>query len=156
MQFRLNRRVTAVVAAAALGVLMAGGAAYAYWTAPSTATGSVAAGTTLPLVVTQITTDTDGTLTPGGAGVAINTKIHNPNSFSIHLTDLRVKVGNMPGTGCDPADFAINGSFSKANTEIGANADLSGPSGWVILLPNTDANQDGCKGLNIPLVFTVN
>lgn len=152
----LKKRGIAVFAAAALSISVAGGVAYAYWTATATATGSVAAGTTLPLVVTQITTDTDGTLAPDGPAVAINTKIHNPNSFPIHLTDLRVKVDNMPGTGCDPADFWINGSFNKAGTEIPAGADISGASGWVILLHNTGANQDGCKGLNIPLVFTVN
>jgi len=152
----LKKKGIAVFAAAALSVSVASGVAYAYWTAQGTEAGSAAVATTVPLIVSQHATLTH--LTPGGGKVALFGTVENPNDSAIRVSGVKVTVGNMPGTGCSPQDFVITGSVAPFDLIA------SPPNSWMssgdwkglnIEMTNTDINQDGCKGLNVPLIFTV-
>ena len=156
MQFRLNRRITAVVAAAVLGVSLAGGAAYAYWTAGGAGFGNVQQATTTKTLT--VIPSFVGVLTPGGPAAAITGSVKNPNTFPVTIEKYSVAVANM-GTGCSAADFTITGGDVTLNPSnfISVAADgLVGITGPTIALKETGANQDGCKNALINLVFTVN
>ena len=157
IRMSFKKKGVAVFAAAALSVSVASGVAYAYWTAQGTGAGSAAVATTVPLIVSQHASTTH--LTPGGDPVALSGSVENPNDSAIRVSGVKVTVGNMPGTSCSPRDFLITGSvapFDLAATPAGVGWKISGEwKGLNIQMINTGANQDGCKGLNVPLIFTV-
>ena len=173
MQFRLNRRITAVVAAAVLGVSLAGGAAYAYWTASGTGNGTITqATTTLPLQITQNTPATG--LTPGGPAVELTGNVFNPNNFAVHVTSFTATIAFVVNRSGAPAqdgskppctvdDFTLIDAgvvIGDVPATVGSGATLvSGTapfSGITIALKNTGANQDNCKNVAAQIAYRVN
>ena len=171
MQFRLNRRITAVVAAAVLGVSMAGGA-YAYWTAGGTGSGSLQqVTTTRPMTVTQYMATG---LTPGGPAVELTGNVLNPNTFAVHVTSLKATitgvypyssgVGSADATdtskpACTVDDFTLIDAgvvIGDVPATVGATSGTAPFSGITIALKNTGANQDNCKSASALIAYKVN
>jgi hypothetical protein len=150
------KRSFKVVAGSAVVGLVAAGGAFAYWTADGTGTGSVTTDTTQALTVIQ-TVDTTK-LTPGGPAIALHGMVLNPNA-GIHINGITATVGNMPGTGCDPAWFTVTGPAPAMDLVFNNDPTLNRLNLWsgiTIGLRNEPVNQDGCKGLAVPIVYTVN
>jgi hypothetical protein len=91
-------------------------------------------------------------LAPGGAHIALAGTITNPNSAEVQINGITAKVGTLP-TGCLAADFVIAGTVAPIT--VPANSTTTLWSGLDISLTSTSVNQDACKGLAVPLVFTV-
>ena len=150
MRIRLNRRVTAVVAAAVLGVTMAGGA-FAYWSAGGTGSGSAMTDTTRALVITQDSTDM--TLYPGGS-IALTGKITNPNRGQVRLSGLEgtITVTPLQGQVCSAENYSFVHGWMESNVEPAPQHS----STWTgtLSMTNTEANQDGCKGATVNIAYT--
>lgn len=145
----MNKRIKVIAGAAVVGLVAAGGA-FAFWTAGGAGTGSVTTDTTQALVITQTAPVTK--LVPGGGPIVLEGTISNPNASEVKISGITATVGTLPA-GCNAADFVFTGTVPAIT--VPANATAAPWSGLSISLTNTAANQDACKGLAVPLVFTV-
>jgi hypothetical protein len=149
---------------AALGVialLMAGGAAYAYWTTAGAGTGSATTGTSTPIVVHQTGAAITG-LSPGGTPQALSGTLDNPNTGVVPVASVSATIGTVTGpniTGplpCDATDYAIAGTGVVVTSPIPAGLASATWSGLTIAMLDGAGNQDGCKGATVPIVYTSN
>lgn len=101
-------------------------------------------------------------LSPGRA-VPINVTVKNPNSYSVTLTSVDLTVTSVtapratPSRPCTMADFAtqsFNGSLVvPAGTSTLQDNGLPQSQWPTVMLRDTAANQDGCKGASLSLDF---
>lgn len=145
--------ITAIVTAAL--VLGGGGAAFAYWTAQGTGTGTATTGDSTPFTVTSTTSGL--ALTPGGPGQTVSFTVRNPGTGSQYLTSVAVTVANLDGTpwtrvaNCSASDYSIT-NVSVPNLQIASLGSFVGSA--TITMNNLNANQDGCKLASVPLYFS--
>jgi hypothetical protein len=148
---------------AALGVialLMAGGAAYAYWTTAGAGTGSAATGTTTPIVVNQTGAAITG-LSPGATPQALAGDFDNGNSSAVTVAGVTATIGTVTGpniTGplpCDATDYVIAGTSTTPGS-IAVGNGVGAWSGLTVGMVNSVTNQNGCKGATVPIVYTSN
>ncbi len=153
---RRTRRI-AVVSAAALAVAVGGGVAYAYWTAGGTGNGSATTGNVQGITINQTSAITG--LYPGGNPVALAGTFTNGNSGPVYVAQVTVAVdpsweaqadGNKPA--CTAGDFSLV-QPAATNGEVVTGTTWSGAS---IQLVDSATNQDNCKGVNVPLVYSSN
>jgi len=157
----MSKKRNKAVAIAALAVtVLGGGAAYAYWTAGGSGTGSAttkAALTALTAVQTSVVTD----LQPGGAAQTLSGTFSNPNTGPVYVTSVTASIASVlhPTTGlvivgCTAADYTLSGATMAVGAEALAN-DTSTWTGATIAFNNTGANQDACKGAVVNLAYTI-
>ena len=74
----------------AVGLALAGGVAWAYWTAPGAGTASATSGSMQTVAVTALVGgDTPGsTLLPGGAAADVILRVSNPNAFPVQVATI--------------------------------------------------------------------
>ena len=151
-----KRRGTKVVALAA-ALVLAGGAAFAWWTAGGSGTGSASTGSVSALTVVQTSSITG--LAPGLPAQTLSGTFQNPNSGPVHVTSVSVSVASVvkavgaPAGTCDATDYVITGSPLAINAEVLAD-DSSTWSGPQIAFVNKATNQDGCKGATVNLAYS--
>jgi hypothetical protein len=159
MDVRIITKKRAAAAVAALAIAGGGMAAYAYWTAGGTGTGSAPTGTTVALTVNQ--TATASNLYPG-ASVALSGTFNNPNPGSVTVTSVTAVVDssfnsrtdtNKPA--CTSADFSISGTATIGNAGVVPSGNGTGSwSGLTVSMTNTALNQDNCKSVSVPIIYT--
>ena len=152
----LSRRIVivCVVLVSASAVTVA--AAFAYWTAGGTSSGSVNTGATASATAIQTVAPTG--LYPGGAA-ALSGNFNNPNPGSVYVTAVTASVtafsaqadGAKPA--CTQADFSISGT-AAVNAEIAAGNGVGSWSGLVLNMSDTGTNQDNCKNITVPITYT--
>ncbi len=150
---KFSKKTLTIVAAAALTV--AGiGLAVAYWTAGGTGDGTASTGTTDSLVINQ-TSVVEG-MAPGVAAVTLSGDFDNPNEGPIHVTTVTASIDSVTGgTGtCSDADYTLSDATMTVNAEVPVGNSEGNWSGATIAFNNTAANQDGCKGATVNLVYT--
>lgn len=153
MEFAKTKRGTLLVASLATALLVGGGVAFAYWTTTGSGTGSAAAGTSSPVVVTQTNTVTG--LYPGGPAQNIDLNIANSNAAKQYLAKVAVSVGSTSDAGCTAADFTVTQATIGAEVPVGdTNAYAGATTGATIKMNNTGASQDACKNATINLAFS--
>lgn len=154
-----KNRTKAVAIGVALTVL-GSGAAYAYWTAGGSGTGS---GTTKAALtaLTAVQTSTVSDLQPGGAAQTLSGTFSNPNTGPVYVTSVTASIASVvsPTTGlvivgCSAADYTLSGATMAVNAEALAN-DTSTWGGATIAFNNTGANQDACKGAVVNLAYSI-
>lgn len=149
---RNHKRLAAVVVAGAL-VLVGGGAAYAYWTSTGVGSGTATTGTSVDFDVTT-TAATGGPLTPGGPSQTVAFTVGNPGTGSQYLASVVVTVANPDGSpwtsvpGCSAADYTV-GAPAFTPGEIAPSGSVNGTV--TISMDDDPVNQDGCKGVTVPL-----
>lgn len=148
-----NKRRLGIVVVAFLAV-MGGAIAIAAWTSNGTGdSGSVAAGTATPLVITQGTPAIG--LTPGTSKDSTYT-ITNPNTYPVTVTSITLNsIGVTGGTGlpapCTSANSAVTATAGTGAASITiAAAGTSAAQAVTLTMGNTSAN--GCQ----TAVFTPN
>ena len=150
---RTKKFVIAGVAAAL--VIGGGGAAFAYWTAQGTGTGTATTGVSTDFTVTSVAPVGDP-LVPGGSSQSVTFTVANESTTPQTLTSVTVAVANADGTawtavpGCSAADYTI-GTPSVVYGEIAGGADVSGTV--TIAMNNLGTDQDACQGVTVPLYF---
>jgi hypothetical protein len=151
-----KKRKTKIVALTA-ALVVAGGAAFAYWTAGGTGSGSADTGTSANVTIVQTAFPADA-LYPGGPAVALSGTFSNPNDGPVHVNQVTVAVDPSWSAGttlpCTAADFALV-QPTLTNADVLAN-DTSTWGGASIRMLNSSTNQDSCKNVQPPLVYTSN
>lgn len=147
---RKKRIIVTTAVLAALG----GGAAFAYWSSVGTGTGAAATGTSVPFTVTSQAA-TGGPLSPGGPSQTVAFTVTNPGTGVQHLTAVDVAIPSDWSAGttlpCTAADFTVGtATITKGDIQPSANV----PGTVTVTMKNLATNQDSCKGVSVPLVFS--
>lgn len=151
MQF--NRKRAAAVATGAALTLIVGGVAFGYWTTTGSGDGTAATGNTSPITISS--TAVTG-LYPGATPTAVSGSFTNPNVGPVFVQQVTVAVDPSWSVGttlpCSASDFTVTQPTATARQIVTGDT----WSGATIQLKNLATNQDNCKGVTVPLVFTSN
>jgi hypothetical protein len=151
----INFRKPAVAAAIVGGVLIVSGtAAFAYWTAAGTGSGTATtAAASNDLTVTQAAFA--GTaLVPGGVAQSLSGTVGNSNTFAVPLSlTATVQVDGAHSPACMAEWYSV--SALDAPSPVPANSSVAF-TGTVRLLDQPSINQDACKGATITLAYRAN
>ena len=175
--FKTHKKL-AVSSLALVVALVAGGAAFAYFTSGGTGTGSATIGSASPLAV-SVGTPLGASLIPtafgDGNGVTdtVPFTVTNNGEGNVNLNSVIIEV--TPGfnyidaagdPACTAADFSINGqAVGTPVTVTGINKTLNGSSdtgnnvytsSFTIQMVDNGANQDSCEGGSVPLTVIAN
>jgi hypothetical protein len=151
---RINKKTKIAVLATAL--VIAGGAAFAYWTSAGSGSGTADTGTSVGVTIVQTPVAADA-LFPGGAPVALSGTFTNTNTGPVYVAQVTVAVDPAWtfGTGtpaCTAGDFTLV-QPTATNADVLAN-DTSTWGGASIVMINKATNQDNCKNQTVPLLYT--
>ena len=146
-------------AIAIVAVLAVSAAAFAYWTQGGSGSGTANAGTTSAITVNQ--TGAPSGLYPGGPAAALAGTFTNANASAVNISSVTAAVHAFAShtvdatkPDCTQADFAIGGA-SGANTVPSGTA-VGAWSGLTVRMLDNGLNQDNCKSVTVPLVYTSN
>lgn len=151
---RLFNRKTGVVVAA-LVLIGVGGTAFAYFTSTGSGATEAATGDSTSWQVT--TSGVAGEpLTPGGPTDTVEVTVANTNSGVQSLSDLTVVVADKDGKQwtsgkCTADDFAVAIIKPPAFGDVAPGEKVTGVAS--VQMVNTNANQDDCKNVKVPLYF---
>ncbi len=154
---RFSKRFTVVTVVAA-SVILAGGVAFAFWTAGGAGAGNAATGTSADVTVVQTSTVT--AMGPGIAPQALSGNFNNASSGPVYVTTVTASIsgvtkaaGAAAGT-CTAADYALTGAAMPVGAQVPAGTAQGAWSGATIAFANNAAvNQDGCKGATVTLAY---
>jgi hypothetical protein len=156
MQF--SRKRAAAVATGAALTLIVGGVAFAYWSTTGTGTGSAATGDVVGVTI-HATSPAVAGLYPGGPAQNVSGNFDNPNSGSVHIQQVTVAVDPTWSVGttlpCTADDFTVTAP-AATNAEIVSGTGVGAWGTATIKMNNLSTNQDNCKGVTVPLVFSSN
>jgi hypothetical protein len=143
-----NKKITIL---AVIGLLVAAGGAYAYWTATGsgTASSTVAAGGTITLNGT-FPTDIAPGLTRTVTFQATNATSSSITVGTVHLVSVAVDAGHST---CAVADFTMPDVVENQAVAAGATAFALTTTG-TLTMANTGSNQDACKGATLTLTLS--
>jgi hypothetical protein len=147
---KLNYRKPAVAVAIVGGVLaISGTAAFAYWTAQGTGTGTAkTADASQPLTITQAAVS--GALTPGGSALPISGSVANPNTFGVPFELTAVPSVDSAHAGCQASWYTVTLTTSPTTVAANGSAAFSG----TIAMADAPENQDACKGATVTVTYT--
>jgi hypothetical protein len=143
-----------------IAVVLAG-AAFAYWTAggSGSGTGSAATGAT-GLTARQTTVLTP--MFPGDTAQTISGTFDNPGSGPTFVGSVTVSIASVvkaagaPAGTCDASDFTLASTTMPVSAEIPAGTGQGSFTGATIQFNNKPTtNQDGCKGATVNLAYTI-
>jgi hypothetical protein len=147
-----------IVFAGVLATLFAAGAAFAYWTAGGTGSGTAATGTNDAITVVQ--TSVVNPMEPGLAAQTLSGTFANPNPGTVYVSTVTVSIASVTlaedaaaGT-CDATDYTLTGAAMAVNAQVLAD-DTSTWSGATIAFNNKGTIQDACKGATVNLAYVV-
>jgi len=158
---KFTKRRTALVAGAA--TLLAGGAAYAYWTTGGDGTGEATTGTSAEESVTVVQTSVVEGMGPGIAAQTLSGTFDNPNEVPVYVTTVTARIVGVveaeeapeDGYTCDVSDFVLTEPVMQVGTEAAVD-DTTQWSGATLAFNNkAETNQNACKGATVNLAYTV-
>jgi hypothetical protein len=156
------KKRTGVIAAAMVVVLFSAVAAYAYWTAGGSGTGTAATGTsTTPITAVQTSTVTD--MRPGTAAQSLAGNFTNPASNGpVYVTSVTASIASVskatgaPAGTCAAADYTLAGAVMTVNAQVPTGTAQGTWTGATIMFnTSTTVNQDACKGATVNLAYTI-
>jgi hypothetical protein len=140
-------------------VMAVAGAAYAYFTAGGTGTGSATTAETEPLEAIQTSVVTE--MGPGIAAQTLTGDIDNPNAEVVHVTSVTasiasvVKAVDAPAGDCTAADFTLANATMTVGSEMDPGLNTNVWTGATLAFNNTASNQDGCQGATVNLAYSI-
>lgn len=142
------------------GLCLVGGAAFAYWTATGSGSGTAGTGTTSSVTAHQ--TSTVSGMAPGDSAQSLSGNFDNPNSGPVYVTSVVVSISSVTKAGgasagtCDATDYTLANATMSVGTSIPAGNAVGSWSGATIKFNNlTSTNQDACKGATVNLAYAV-
>jgi hypothetical protein len=150
----VTRRATTATATVT-SVVLAGGVAYAFWSATGTGSAAAQAGSVAPVNASVGTVASSATLLFPGVSVPATINIHNPNGVAVKVTGYTVAVASQPTGVSNPANVSCTvttalvslatATASGLTTSIPANGDVTvTPAGNLVTM---NVNSDnGCQG----------
>lgn len=155
---KLSKKTLAVATTVVL--LSGGGAAFAYWTAGGTGTGTAVTGTNVAISAVQTTVVTG--LVPGAAAVTVSGNFTNTNTSPVYVATVTasiasvVKAGGAPAGTCDATDYTLLTPAMTVGAQVAAGTAQGTWTGATIAFNNKPAaNQDGCKGATVNLAYSI-
>ncbi len=146
------RKISKSVVIAVVGLVVAAGVAFAYWTTTGSGSGATTTGTVVPVTVNQTSTITG--LAPGLAAQTLSGTFDNSNPGPVYISSVNVTVTGTNKTGCDATDFTIAGN-ALVNAEIPSGNGVGSWTGLTVQFKNKVAvNQDACKNATVTLAYT--
>lgn len=152
----MNKKRTAIIAGVVGGALAlgTGGAAFAYWSAQATGTGSASTSSDVEWTVTADAATGDA-LAPGVGTQSVTVHVTNAGSGVQKLSSVTGAIKNADGTAwtsgtCSAADYTL--TVAPVSGEVAVGAELTTTA--TIAMVNRNANQDDCKNASVPLYFT--
>ena len=140
--------------------LVAAGAAFAYWTAGGSGTGTGStAGAQSALTANQTTTLT--AMYPGDSAQTISGNFNNPNSGPIYVSTVTVSIASVtqaagaPAGTCDDTDYTLGSTTMAVGAEVPAGNAKGAFTGATIKFNNKATNQDACKGATVNLAYAI-
>jgi hypothetical protein len=153
----MSKKRTKVVAIAVACTVLGGGAAFAYWTAGGSGTGSASTSAGVS-ALTAVQTSVVSNLQPGGAPQTLSGTFLNPNDAPVFVTSVTASISSVtPATGLTCA--ASNYLIANGTMLVGAEALADDTSTWggatIAFVNNPLVNQDGCKGAVVNLAYAI-
>jgi hypothetical protein len=151
----VNLRKPLVATAIVGGILaVSGTAAFAYWTATGTGSGTAStAATSNNLTITQAAFA--GTaLVPGGTAQTISGTIGNTNTFPAPVTSFTAVPSvdsSHASAGCSAAWYSVTNLTTASTVPAAGSSTFTGK----IQLTDEATNQDACKGATVTLSYSV-
>lgn len=151
------KKVALITAAVVLGAAVA---AFAYWTAGGSGTGTAATGDNLPITAVQTTAPT--AMAPGDSAQSLAGNFTNTNTGPVWVTSVTASIASVAkATGvtgpCDASDYTLAGAGMTVGAEVPAGAAQGAWSGATIKFNNKPGtNQDACKGAVVNLAYAIN
>ena len=157
---RKPTKKTTAIMVAAVTVLAGGGAAFAYWTAGGSGTGSAdtAAGSSN---VTVVQTSTISAMQPGDAAQTLTGKFNNPNTGPAYVGTVTASIASVvkdsgaPAGTCDATDYTLANATMTVNAEVAAGSAKGAWTGATIKFNNKATSQDQCKGATVNLAYAI-
>ncbi len=154
----LKRKRTVLLALVA--VLAISGAAFAYWSAggSGTGSGSTASGTSA-LTVNQTTVLTP--MYPGDSAQTISGNFNNNNSGPVYVNTVTASIASVtkaagaPAGTCDATDYTLANATMTVNASVPAGSGQGSWTGATIKFNNKGTAQDACKGATVNLSYAV-
>jgi hypothetical protein len=149
----------AKVVVLAVGLLMAGGAAFGWWSAGGSGTGSATTGTVTSLTVNQTSTVTG--LAPGLTAQTLSGNFDNPSAGPVYVTTVTAsissvdKAGGAPAGTCDASDYTLSNATMSVGAQVPAGNAKGSWTGATLAFNDKVTNQDACKGATVHLAYSV-
>ncbi len=151
-----GRKKRIIITTAAM-LAIGGGAAFAYWTSVAEQNAVVESTDTSEEFTITVGSLASNVLSPGGPTQSVSFTVNNPGSGVQKINAVAVTVADEKGTlwdsgsGCSYADFAITAN-TLAATELLPGASTTGTV-TLQMINRPGVNQNGCKGVSVPLHF---
>jgi hypothetical protein len=152
MRIRRSRKTTVI---ASFLVLAVAGAAYAYWTAGGSGTGTAATGESVPLTVNQVTVLDE--MYPGDSPQTISGTFTNTNEGPVYVTSVTASIASVTGGdgACSADDYTLTDAVMAVGAEVAVGTGVGAWTGADLQFNNTAANQDGCQNATVNLAYTI-
>jgi hypothetical protein len=154
----IRRRGLVLGVVISLGVA---GAAFAYWTAGGSGSGTGStAGTQTALTANQTTTLT--AMYPGDTAQTISGNFTNPNSGPSQVNTVTVSIASVtkatgaPVGTCDATDYTLANTVMTVNAEVPVGAAKGAFTGATIHFNDKATNQDACKNATVTITYASN
>ena len=126
-------------------VLLSAASAYAFWATGGAGSPTATVGTTADNLT--ITSAPVTRIAPGSSAL-VTVTLTNPNSYSVYAGTVSTVI-TTSDAGCLPADFTFPPRTVNATIAPGGVASFTQD----LVLADTAANQDACKGATITLTY---
>ena len=140
--------------------LVVAGAAFAYWTAGGSGTGTGStAGAQSALTANQTTSLT--AMYPGDTAQTISGNFDNPNSGPIYVNTVTVSIASVtkaasaPAGTCDATDYTLASAAMSVNNEVPVGSAKGAFTGATVKFNDKATNQDACKGATVNLAYAI-
>lgn len=153
-KIRNNKKVAAL---GVIAVLVAGGAAYAYWTNTGSGSGTATTDASTPITVNQTSTITG--LAPGATAQGLSGDFDNPNASAVLVATVSATITSVTGGdgACTVGDYTLGGFPVTVGLPTIAPGNAQGAwTGGTIQMVETGANQDGCQNATVNIDYTSN
>ena len=156
-KFTKKKKIAILVTAL---VVLIGGAAFAYWTAGGSGTGTAETGSNVPITVVQ--TSTISAMGPGDTAQDLSGNFTNTNSGPVYVGTVTASISsvtkavNAPAGTCAAGDYTLANPIMTVNAEVPGGTSQGSWSGATIKFNNKAAvNQDACKGATVNLAYAI-
>lgn len=151
------KKVALVAAVVVLGTAVA---AFAYWTAGGSGTGTAATGDTVPITAVQTSTPTG--MAPGDSAQSLAGNFTNTNDGPVWVTSVTASIasvfkGGVVAENCAADDYTLASPVMLVGAEVPVGSAQGSWSGATIKFNNKPGtNQDGCKNAVVNLAYAIN
>ena len=148
-----------LIAGVVLAVAIAG-AAFAYWTAGGSGTGTASVDATQALTANQ--TYVVQPMYPGDSPQTLSGDFDNPNAGPIYVSTVTASIDSVqkaagaPAGTCDATDFTLANATMTVNAQVPSGNGVGSWSGATINFNNkANADQNACKNATVNLAYSI-